>query len=93
MKKSIKKMTLTGYKVEYVDLREPKPRSTHTDTIVYDADGITAAEVLGICLSDRIKDRYAGGGYHVLSITKLQRISAEVDLLEVYAKASIMQGV
>lgn len=88
MKKSIKKLTLTGYQVEYVDLREPKPRPHHLETVVYDADMIRAVEMLGLNVTDCIEKRFADGGYKVVQIEKAgQKVSAAVDLEYLYQKA------
>ena len=89
MRKSINKLTLTGYLVEYVDLREPKPRPRHMETVVYDADMIRAVEMLGLNVTDCIEKRFAEGGYHVIQIVKAgQKVNAAVDLEYLYQQAT-----
>ena len=86
--KSTKRLTLTGYKVEYVDLREPKPRQHHVETVVYDADMIRAGGMLGLNVTDCIEKRFADGGYKVVQIEKAgQKVSAAVDLEYLYLEA------
>ena len=89
---SIKHFSLTGYKVVYVDLREPKPREQHTDTAVYDSEAITAMQALRLDLTEHIKQRYEKGGYCVLSITKAERVACDVSLSELYTEAVIKEA-
>ena len=67
---SIKQLFLTGYTVVYVDLREPRPRKQHTETVVYDSEAIAALQALRLDLTEQIKQRFEKGGYYVISITK-----------------------
>lgn len=93
MVNSMKKLTLTGYQVEYVDLREPKPRPHHIKTVVYDADMIRATEMLGLMVTDCIERRFADGGYKVIQIAKAgQKVSATVDLECLYRQATMEEG-
>ena len=39
---------MTGYLVRYVDLREPKPHSTHEDVYVLDKDALAALGLMGL---------------------------------------------
>lgn len=85
---SMKKLTLTGYHVEYVDLRESKPRPHHIKTVVYDADMIRATEMLGLMVTDCIEKRFADGGYKVIQIVKAgQKVIASVDLEYLYQQS------
>ena len=85
---SMKKLMLTGYLVEYVDLREPKPRPHHNKTVVYDADMIRAVEMLGLMVTDCIEKRFADGGYKVIQIVKAgQKVIASVDLEYLYQQS------
>ena len=40
--KTEKTINLTAYKVEYIDQREPKPRTVYTQTVVLDGGKISA---------------------------------------------------
>ena len=51
--KTEKTINLTAYVVEYIDQREPKPRTVHTQTVVLDGGKISALHRL---------DGYAPGG-------------------------------
>lgn len=82
--RSTKTLSVTGYTVEYVDLRAPKPRPRITETAVLDKDAIEAACCLGIDVPDVIRRRYEMAGYHVLGVLKEVRRPVEVDLLTLY---------
>lgn len=66
------KITLTGYNVQYVDLREPKPRATHSEIFVLDAGTIDAASCVGMDVPELIKQRYERGGYHVCTVERVK---------------------
>ena len=82
--KHMKAFTLAGYAVEYVDLRDPKPRERRTETAVFTVEEINAAQLLGLEFTDVIKRRYQMGGYHVLSIGKAPRRAVAVNLGALY---------
>ena len=82
--KYTKTLTLAGYTVEYVDLRDPKPRGRRTETAVFTTEDISAAQLLGLDFTDVIKRRYQLGGYHVLSISKAPRRAVTVNLGALY---------
>lgn len=42
-----KRITLTAYEVEYIDTREPKPRTIHWEQIVLDGGRLSALARLG----------------------------------------------
>lgn len=48
-----KLISMTGYLVRYVDLREPKPRTTHEDVYVLDKDALAALGAVGSVLHFR----------------------------------------
>lgn len=85
--KNIKRMTVAGYTVEYVDLREPKPRKIYTETAAFDTDAIAAAHTLGVEFTGYIRQRYERAGYHVLTISKASRRECFVDMGELYQQA------
>lgn len=66
-----KRITITGYLVRYVDLREPKPRTIHEDVYTLDKDGLDALGLLGLNAADFITSRYERGGYHVISAERI----------------------
>ena len=52
--KNTKTINMTGYTVEYVDLRQSKPRTVNKETVVLDADTIRAAGIVGEEIADHI---------------------------------------
>ena len=84
-----KQISMTGYLVRYVDLREPKPHSTHEDVYVLDKDALAALGLMGLNVLDFITARYERGGYHVIGIApaKPKRV-AEIDLRQLWEQSA-----
>ena len=84
-----KQISMTGYLVRYVDLREPKPRTVHESVYVMDKDALAALGLLGLNVLDYITSRYEHGGYHVIGIApaKPKRV-AEVDLCHLWEQSA-----
>ena len=82
-----KQISMTGYLVRYVDLREVKPRAAHESVYVIDKDALAALGLLGLNVADFITARYERGGYHVIGIApaKPKRV-AEVDLCQLWER-------
>lgn len=87
-----KKISMTGFLVRYIDLREPKPRSVKEDVYVMDKDALAALGLMGLNVLDFITTRYERGGYHVISIApaKPKRVS-EIDLFQLWQEAEPSQ--
>lgn len=84
-----KRITLTGYKVKFVDLREPKPRHIHTEVYTLDQNGADALNLLGVNVTDFITARYERGGYHVTSMERIEaKRIALVDLRQLWEEAA-----
>ena len=84
-----KQISMTGYLVRYVDLREQKPRSTHEDVYVIEKDALAALGLLGLNVADFITARYERGGYHVISVERIpQKRTAEINLLKFWQNTS-----
>lgn len=64
-------ITITGYLVRYVDLREQKPRTVSEDVYTLDNEGMAALALLGLNVADFITARYERGGYHVISVERI----------------------
>ena len=77
-------LIITGYKVEYVDLREPKPRQHHITIAAYNSDTVSAVNKLGIGMQEYITDHFSKGGYFVLDMEKLHKAVKTIDLRELY---------
>ena len=84
-----KQISMTGFLVHYVDLREQKPRSTHEDVYVLDKDALAALGLMGLNVLDFITARYERGGYHVIGIApaKPKRV-AEIDLCQLWEQSA-----
>ena len=80
-----KKITLIGYRVQFVDLREPKPRAPQETVHVADRQWLDAMGLTGHNVADAIKSQYEKGGYKVFSVQliKPQRV-AEIDLCQLW---------
>ena len=83
-----KLLVMTGYRVQFVDLREPKPRTPREEIHVADNTWIDACGLLGIVPADRIRDWYEAGGYKVISIeTSKPKRTILLDLRQLWAVA------
>lgn len=90
--KCFRKLTLTGYTVKYVDLREPKPRAVYEEVYTVDGDTKGSFDKLGLNLTDYIRDRYERGGYVCCSIERIKaRRQVDVDLRELWEIAAHME--
>ncbi len=66
-----KYLTITGYTVKFVDLREPKPRAIQEEVYTLDREALEALAMVGVNVADFIEERYARGGYHVNSVERI----------------------
>jgi len=82
-----KQVTMTGYRVQFVDLREPKPRPVKEAVSVLDAAQLDALGLLGQNPVDEIEQRYERGGFHVTSVEKLGKRVARLDLEQLWESA------
>ena len=84
-----KQISMTGYLVRYVDLREAKPRAAHESVYVIDKDALAALGLMGLNVLDFITARYERGGYHVIGIApaKPKRV-AEIDLRQLWEQSA-----
>ena len=83
--KCTKDIVLTAYKVQYVDLREPKPRTHVEDIYTIDKDWADAAGLLHMDTLEIIKTRYERGGYKVISIERVkEKLVVTLDLNRMY---------
>ena len=84
-----KLVSMTGYLVRHVDLREAKPRSVKEDVYVMGKDAMAALGLMGLNVLDYITSRYEHGGYHVIGIepAKPKRV-AEIDLYQLWEQSA-----
>ena len=87
--KLTKNITLIEYMIDYVDLREPKPREHHRDTIHMDGGRISALRRLGQTVHNYVLQMYAAQGLNVCKVTKGETIEAAADLDELWSTTSV----
>lgn len=81
-----KTITLTAYEVEYIDQRQPKPRTVHRETVVLDGGKLSALERLGMRPAGYLAQQFERNGYTVATIRRGETINANVDLAELWDK-------
>ncbi len=86
--KTEKTINLTAYTVEYIDQREPKPRTVHTQTVVLDGGKISALNRLDMNPGGYICREFERSGYTVASIHKGETITAHVDLADLWQQTA-----
>ena len=67
-----KQLVLTGYRVRFVDFREPKPRTPREEIHVADRQWLDALGVIGKNATGIIKEQYAKAGYEVFSVEQIK---------------------
>ena len=83
--KCTKNIVLTGYRVQFVDLRDPKPRTPQEDIYVVDQQWHEAMGFLGLNVRDAIVKRYEYGGFHAFSVEQIKpKCVVELDLKQLY---------
>lgn len=86
--KTEKTINLTAYVVEYIDQREPKPRTVHSQTVVLDGGKISALARLDMRPAGWITQQFERDGYTVASIHKGETITAHVDLADLWQQTA-----
>ena len=82
--KTEKNINLTAYTVEYIDQREPKPRTIRTQTVVLDGGKVSALARLDMRPAGWITQQFGRDGYTVASVHKGETIAAHVDLADLW---------
>lgn len=83
-----KQLVLVGYRVQFVDLREPKPRTHQEQIHVADRQWLDAMGLIGHNVADAIKSQYEKGGYKVFSVQPIKpKRVAEIDLRQLWNEA------
>lgn len=84
-----KQLVLTGYRVQFVDLREPKPRMPQERIHVTDQQWLDAMGLVGRNVADAIKGQYENAGYKVFSVETIRpRRVAEIDLCQLWEQTA-----
>lgn len=83
-----KEIVLTGYRVQYIDLREPKPRTPKDAVHVMDRQWLDALRLTGQTVAGNIRDQYERAGYKVFAVEPIKpNRRAELDLLQMWEEA------
>lgn len=89
--KCTKKIVITAYKVQYVDLREEKPRTPKEEIYTIDKDWADAMGLLHLDITDAIRTRYERAGYKAFSIEKITpKYEVTLDLNKLYDEQNKM---
>lgn len=83
-----KRITITGYKVCYTDLREPRPRNIREEVYIVDKEYGAALALLGLDVADMIAARYERGGFHVVGVERLQGRTVTLNLSQLWEAAA-----
>lgn len=70
--KCCKEIVLTGYRVQYIDLREPKPRTPREEIHVMDRQWLDALALTGQTPADSIRQQYERAGYKVIAVEPIK---------------------
>lgn len=85
-----KQLVLTGYQVQFVDLREPRPRAPQEQIHVADRQWLDAMGLIGHNVADAIKSQYEKGGYKVFSVQPIKpKRVIELDLCQLWNEAEL----
>ena len=85
--KTEKNINLTAYTVEYIDPREPKPRTVRTETVVLDGGKISALHRLDINPGGYITQRFERSTT-VTAVRKGESLTACIDLAELWQQTT-----
>ena len=86
--KTEKIINLTAYMVEYIDQREPKPRTVYTETVVLDGGKISALNRLDLRPAGYITQQLERSGYTVAAVRKGETITAHIDLADLWQQTA-----
>ena len=84
-----KQLVLSGYRVQFVDLREPKPRTPREEICVADKQWLDAMALTGRNVLAGIRERYEMAGYKAYSVEAIspKRIVG-IDLNQLWDQAA-----
>ena len=84
-----KQLVLTGYRVQYIDLREPKPRTPQEKIHVMDRQWLDALGLTRQNVTGNIREQYERAGYKVFAVEPIKpKRVAEVDLCQLWEQAA-----
>lgn len=80
-----KQLILTGYRVQFVDLREPKPRTPQDQIHVVDRQWLDAMGLTGQNVIANIQEQYERAGYKVFAVDPIKpKRVAGIDLCQLW---------
>lgn len=83
-----KEIVLTGYRVQYIDLREPKPRTPKEAIHVAENQWIYAMGLTGQNILVNIQEQYERIGYKVFAVEVIKpKRRVELDLCQLWEAA------
>lgn len=83
-----KQLVLTGHLVQYIDLREQKPRTHREQIHVADKAWLDALALTGQTEAGNIKQQYERVGYKVLAVEPIKpKRMVELDLCQLWNNA------
>ena len=84
-----KQLVLTGYRVQFVDLREPKPRTPQEQIHVADRQWLDAIGLIGQNVIANIQEQYERAGYKVFGVEPIKpKRVVELDLCQLWNEAA-----
>ena len=91
--KCTKKIVITAYKVQYVDLREEKPRTPKEEIYTIDKDWVDAMGLLHLDITDAIRTRYERAGYRAFSVEQIKpKCVVTLDLNQLYQEQILQEA-
>lgn len=83
-----KEIVLTGYRVQYIDLREPKSRTPKEAVHVMDRQWLYALGLTGQNVTGNITKQYEQAGYKVFAVEPIKpKRRVELDLCQLWEAA------
>lgn len=80
-----KQLVLVGYRVQFVDLRQPKPRTPQEQIHVADNQWLYAMGLTGQNVIANIQEQYERAGYKVFGVEPIKpKRVAEIDLCQLW---------
>ena len=84
-----KQLVLTGYRVQYVDLREPKPRTPQEQIHVADNQWLYAMGLTGQNVIANIQEQYERAGYKVFAVEPIKpKRVVDLDLCQLWEQTA-----
>ena len=85
-----RQISLTGYRVQFADMREPKPRTVQEELFVIDSETVAALILVGQGIPEYIRARYERGGFHVCTCEKIPgRRQIPLDLQQLWSSQEV----